>query len=108
MIYVPEYNSGNCVVVRSEDVIRKYETTPTYNSNINYIDYYIHSDYIEQSGVQNFGSYASLPTCTPSSSITTDVQYRNDFDKILIIFAIIFLFSIYFPTKIVLSIYKKR
>ena len=54
MIYVPNYTSNNCVVVRNEQVIRKYETTPTYNSNINYVDYYIHSDYMESTGTQNF------------------------------------------------------
>lgn len=108
MIYVPGYVSTNCVVVRNEEIIRKYETTPTYNSNVNYIDYYIHSDYIAQPGVQNFGSYSTLPTCLSSLQITTDSQYRVDYDKILVIFAIVFIFAIYFPSKIFLSLIRKR
>lgn len=108
MIYVPDHVSTNCVVVRNEEVIRKYETIPTYNSNVNYIDYYIHSDYIAQPGVQNFGSYASLPTCLPSSQITTDSQYRIDYDKILVIFVIVFIFSIYFPSKLFMTFLRKR
>ena len=99
-IYVPNYNNNNCVVIRSEGVIRKYETTPTYNSNINYIDYYIRSDYYEVSGVQNFTSYSTLPTCTPSNHITTDFYHRIDFPNILLMFLIISIFAIYLPLKI--------
>lgn len=107
-IYVPNYVNTNCVVVRSEEVIRKYETTPTYNSTVNYIDYYIHSDYIEQPGFQTFNQYSTLPTCLSSNTITTDIEYRMDYDKSLIIFAIIFLFSIYLPTKLFLTLIRKR
>lgn len=99
-IFVPDYTSSNCVVVRNEEVIRKYETTPTTNSTINYIDYYIHSDYIAQPGFQTFNQYATLPTCLSSSYITTDYYYRIDFYKILIMFLIITIFGIWLPIKI--------
>lgn len=107
-IYVPDYVSSNCVVVRNEEVIRKYETTPTYNSTVNYIDYYIRSDYIEQPGYQTFSQYSTLPTCLSNDTITTEHEYRLDFDKSLIIFAILFVFSIYLPTKLFLTLIRKR
>lgn len=99
-IYVPDYTSSNCVVIRNEEVIRKYETTPTNNSTVNYIDYYIHSDYIEQPGYQTFNQYSTIPVCLSSNIITTDIYYRLDMYKILIMFLIICIFAIWIPIKV--------
>lgn len=99
-IYVPDYTSSNCVVIRNEEVIRKYETTPTQNSTINYIDYYINSDYIAQPGNQTFNQYSTIPTCLSSDIITTDIYYRVDMYKILIMFLIISIFAILIPLKV--------
>lgn len=99
-IYVPDYTSSNCVIVRNEEVIRRYETTPTYNSTVNYIDYYIHTDYIAQPGNQTFNQYSTLPTCLSSDIITTDIYYRVDMYKILIMFLIISIFAIGIPLKV--------
>lgn len=99
-IYVPDYTSSNCVVIRSEEVMRRYETTPTNNSTINYTDYYINSDYIAQPGNQTFNQYSTLPTCLSSDIITTDIYYRVDMYKILIMFLIISIFAILIPLKV--------
>ena len=47
MIYIPDNSTYNkCYVVQSEGVIRAYDTEPSYNTNYNYRDYYIKSNYI--------------------------------------------------------------
>lgn len=106
-IYVPDYTSSNCVIVRNEEVIRRYETTPTYNSSVNYVDYYIHSDYIKQPGVQTFNQYSTLPTCLSSSYITDNIYYRVDMYQILIMFFIITIFGFYLPLKVFLRIIRR-
>lgn len=106
-IFVPDYTTTNCVIVRNEEVIRRYETTPTLNSNINYTDYYIHSDYMAQPGVQNFGSYATLPTCISPLQITDNIYYRVDMYQILIMFLIICIFGFYLPLKVFLRLIRR-
>lgn len=95
MIYLPEYNSGNCAYIYNSDIIRVYESTPRQNTIINYKDYYIKSSYIYNEGQTTFGQYSSLPTCINSNRITTDYVFRNDFASILII-ALSFIFVTYF------------
>lgn len=101
MIYVPVYNSSNCVVIRDKDTIRIYDTQPTYNSNNYYTDYYINSHYIFNNGYQQFNQYSTLPTCINHNLLTTNVFYRNDIDSILIIFLILLLICFLFPYKII-------
>lgn len=98
-IYLPNTNYA-CYVVQSEGVIRAYEQTPNYNTVINYRDYYIDSDYIYKDGSQQFGSYSTLPVCLDTNIITNEVYYRHDFDSILLIFLIMFIFIIAIPYKI--------
>ena len=86
MIYVPEYQSGNCAYIYNTDIIRVYSEQPRQNATISYKDYYIKSSYIYNEGSTTFSQYSSLPTCINSSRITTDVYYRNDIADILIIF----------------------
>ena len=99
MIYVPNYTNSNCVVIRDKDTIRVYDSQPTYNSNNYFTDYYINSNYLFNNGYQQFNQYSTLPTCINHNLLTTNVYYRNDFDKIMIIFLILLLICFYFPYK---------
>lgn len=107
MIYVPDLDNYECFVVQSEGVIRAYEEIPTYNSSIIYRDYYLKSNYIFKDGVQSFGNYSTLPICLSSSVLTDRVEYRNDFDSILIIFLIMCLFCFYIPICLFKRIFRR-
>lgn len=96
-MYVPNYNTSNCVILYNSETIRVYDTKPTYNSTIYYTDYYIHSDYYSNRGYTTFSQYSTLPTCR--TDITTDFYYRVDFDRILIIFLIIVIMCYYLAFK---------
>lgn len=100
MIYVPDLNYA-CYVVQSEGVIRAYEKTPKNNSDVNYRDYYLKSNYIYKDGSQSFGSYSTLPTCLSTDVLTNEYVYRNDFDSILICFFILLILLIYLPYRII-------
>lgn len=106
-IYVPEINNYKCYYVYSEGVIRAYEQTPQANRTINYRDYYIDSNYIYRDGSISFSSYSTLPTCLSSDVITDNVYYRNDFDKILVIFIILMIICFYFPYKVMSRLFGK-
>ena len=101
MIYVPSYTNSNCIVIRDKDTIRVYDTTPTNNSNNYYTDYYINSNYIFTNWYQQFSQYSTLPTCINHNLLTSSPYYRNDFDKIMIIFFILLLICFYFPFRII-------
>lgn len=107
MIYVPEYENGNCVVVVSSDVIRVYETTPRNNSTVSYRDYYIKSNYIYNDGVATFSNYSTLPICRSSDTITTDVYYRNDLPSILFIFLVFAFIGLWIPWKILCRLFRR-
>lgn len=100
MIYVPDTTHYKCFVIQNETTIRAYTQIPTYNSNVNYRDYFIRSNYIYRDGTQSFGNYSTLPVCLSNTEITTDFAYRNDFSDILIIFLILAIFLVYLPYKI--------
>lgn len=105
-IYVPDL-SYKCFVIQSEGVIRAYEKVPQNNQEINYRDYYINSSYIYRDGTQSFGSYYNTPTCLSADVVTDSVYYRNDFDKILVIFLIMCIFCFYLPVKVFSKLFKK-
>lgn len=107
MIYVPDIESYECFIVQSENVIRAYEEVPKNNQTVNYRDYYFNSNYIYRDGTQTFSQYSTLPICLSENVVTTDVMYRNDYDSILIIFAIMFLFIVYFPLKIMFCFFRR-
>lgn len=107
LVYVPEYNSGNCAYIYNSDIIRVYETHPRNNSTINYKDYYIKSSYIYNEGSTSFGSYTTLPVCINSNRITTEIYYRNDFDDILIIFFLLSFICFWLPWKIICRIFRR-
>lgn len=96
-LYVPSYNTSNCVVLSNSETIRVYQSRPCNNCTINYRDYYIHSDYYFNDGVATFSQYSTLPTCR--TDITTNFYYRYDFDKIIIIFICILLLLYFFAFK---------
>lgn len=101
MIYMPEDSIYNkCYVVQSSDIIRGYDRVPKNNESYNYRDYYINSSYIYKDGYSNWGSYTNLPICLDSSIITNNVWYRQDIDKIVIVFCFIFFFIFFFITKL--------
>ena len=99
MIYIPNYETNNCVHIRDKDTIRVYERKPQVNNLVNYTDYYINSDYLQTNGQQQFTQYTTIPTC--EDNITTNVFYRNDIDKILVVFLIILLICFFLPYKII-------
>lgn len=108
-IYVPEDSTYNkCYVVQSEGVIRGYDRSPTNNSNYNYRDYYIKSDYIYKDGTGTWSQYTTLPICLNDSIITNDYWYRTDITNILINVTIIILFGMYLPFRIFKSLFGKR
>lgn len=106
-VYLPSYDASNCAYIMSSDVIRVYDTRPTYNSTIGYKDYYIKSNYIYNTGSQSFGNYSNLPVCIESSRITTDVYYRNDISDILIIFVILCIVCFLAPWKLITRIFRR-
>lgn len=108
-IYLPEDTTYNkCYVVQNENVIRGYDRVPSNNSNYNYRDYYINSNYIYKDGTGQWSNYTTLPTCLDNNVITNDFYYRNDICDILLIFLILFIFIVYIPIKIVFRLFKKR
>lgn len=107
MIYVPEFNEGNCLYIVSSDVIRVYDSVPQHNTTISYKDYYIKSNYISNSSVATFSNYSTLPVCHTTSDITTEVYYRNDFADILIIFVIMCFVCFWIPWKILCRLFRR-
>ena len=107
LIYVPVYDNTNCAYIRSSDVIRVYNNPPTPNSDVNYIDYYIKSSYISNTGTEHFSQYSSIPTCISDSKITTEVYYRNDFMQILVIFFLMCFICFWIPWKFICRIFRR-
>lgn len=108
MIYVPNLKDYKCFIVRNEEVIRAYKEIPTNNKDIEYRDYYYNSNYLYNDGTQTFSQYTTLPTCLNNDVLTNEIYYRNDFDKILVIFLIMSIFCIFIPLKIFSKLFKKR
>lgn len=107
MIYVPNYENGNCAYIYNSDIIRVYDSVPTHNTVINYKDYYIKSSYIYNEGTTSFGNYTTLPVCISNDRITTDVYYRNDIMQILVIFFLLSWICFYIPWKIFLRMFRR-
>lgn len=108
MIYVPDLENYKCYVVQNEEVIRGYKEKPTNNSTVEYRDFYINSSYIYKDNYQTFSQYTTLPVCLSQENITDNIYYRNDLDKILIIFMVFAIICIYFPLKLFSRLFKKR
>lgn len=101
MIYVPQDNTYNkCYVVQNSDIIRGYDTTPNNNTNYNYRDYYIKSNYIYKDGQGQWTTYSTLPICLDNNNLTNNFYYRNDFADICIIFMCFALIIFGLPYKL--------
>ncbi len=109
MTYLPKIEENNCIIVDylNNGYIRVYDRTPTANSTINYIDYFIDKDYIARTGTQSFGNYNYSVNCQSHENFTTDFYYRVDIDKILIIFLIMCIFIILIPLKVVSRFFRR-
>lgn len=96
-LYLPtELSSNNCAYLYDKDIIRVYDTKPTYDTTINYTDYFINSHYLTRTGTSKFGSYTNFNyDCLQVTDFTTSFVYRNDLAEILII-AFLILFTAYF------------
>lgn len=103
-MYVPVYESGNCVYLYSDNFIRVYDTTPTYNSNIHYTDYLINNHYLSREGYQSFGNYSTLPTC--SQEVTTNYFQRTDIFEIIVIATIFIGLNWFLVSKLVKTLLK--
>lgn len=109
MIYMPENTTYNkCYVVQSADIIRGYDRVPQYNQSYNYRDYYINSSYIYRDYSGQWSSYATLPTCLASDVITNNIWYRQDIDKIVVVFSFIFIFISFFIFSLMKRLLKGR
>lgn len=107
MIYVPDLENYKCYVVQNEQILRAYKEIPRNNSTIEYRDFYFNSNYIYRDNTQQFSQYTTLPVCLSNDVLTTEVYYRNDFDRILVIFFIMSIFCFYIPLKIFSRLFKK-
>lgn len=108
MIYVPNYDTNNCAIIKDDTTIRVYDNRPqNTNENYSYTDYFYNSHYYNISGVQSFENVELLPTCISNDNITTDFYYRNDLAQILLIFLIMFIFCILIPIKICIRFFRR-
>ena len=108
MIYVPSDTTyDKCYVVQSEGVIRGYDRTPSNNTNYNYRDYYIRSDYIFRDGSGTWSQYTTLPICLDTSLLTNNFYYRVDFANICIILMTCFFFIFYLPFKLFQRLFRR-
>lgn len=99
MIYVPQLDYA-CYEVRDKDTIRAYNVTPSYGTSYNYKDFYINSNYLTKEGQGQWSNYSTLPSCISQADLTDNIYYRNDFDKIAIIFLLMFFIVIFLPFKL--------
>lgn len=98
-MYVPSYSSGNCAYVVDGNFIRVYDTRPTYNSTIHYIDYNYNAHYLSREGSTTFSNYSTLPSCT--TNLTDNYFKRTDITDILICFTIFIGFNYILISKLV-------
>ncbi len=109
MTYLPKLEQSNCVVVDNlnNGYIRVYNHIPYSNSVVGYIDYFVDKDYITRVGEQSFGNYNYSVNCQPHENFTTNVYYRVDFDRILVIFLILCIFCFLIPIKLFLRLFRR-
>lgn len=99
MIYVPNLVDYACFYVRDSETIRAYKTMPHQGNDVEYRDYYINSHYVYADGVQQFGTYTTIPTCLELEVLTNAYVYRNDFADILLVFILMLCFVWFFVAK---------
>lgn len=89
MIYVPDYEDGQCAYMYSNNILRVYDSTPSSDTTINYTDYMVDNHYLYREGSTTFTQYSNIPICLSDDSITTNFGYRTDISDILITFTLI-------------------
>lgn len=107
MIYVPNVNDYQCIYIRDTNTIRAYKQIPQNNFTVDYVDYYINSQYLYNYGEQTFSQYTTLPTCLDSSVLTNNIYYRNDFADICVVFCVLFFFIVIIPFKILFRFFRR-
>lgn len=105
MLYVPDYSDTQCATIRSENVIRVYDTFPRQNATIHYNDLYVNFDYISQPGEQTFSNYSTLPVCL--ENVSDQWIYRKDFADIMIGFVVIAMFIYVLLAKLLGPIFRR-
>lgn len=101
MIYVPNLNY-KCYVIQDSNTIRAYASTPSLNSTVSYVDFFINSHYMERPGVQQFGNYNVNVQCLDKNNLTDAFMYRNDIADILLVFVLLLIILI-LPFKMLLK-----
>lgn len=91
-IYLPSDYINNCNVVYN-GYIRSYLN----NNNTQWVDIYINQDYMLKPGSSN---YSQVIQCDGVNTYTTNIFYRTDIDRILIIFIILFFICLILPYKV--------
>lgn len=102
-IYFPvdDVSDFACYTVKDKDTLRAYYTKPSINSNSDYIDFYINSHYLENTGNESWGQWTSyLPTCLPTNSVTNKIEYRFDFCQSLVLFLLLIYLLFWLPLKL--------
>lgn len=98
-MYVPNYENNNCAYVVDANWVRVYDTRPTVNSDVDYIEYNYNSHYMWREGSTHFSQYSTLPTCR--TDVSTNYFKRTDICDILIIFTIFIGFNWFLLSKLV-------
>ena len=104
MIYVPDIEHFECFTMH-DGYIRAYGGINDVPSYVAYTDFFYNSNYYSVSGYEELTEF---PSCIPSSQLTTNYLYRNDLDKILVIFVILAFVIIYLPIRLVFHLFNRR
>lgn len=100
-IYLPtEYINMPCYQINN-GYIRAFKTTNNNSYNVVY-DIYVNQNYQVK---QTSANFSSSTVCDSLNVYTDSVYYRNDFDKILVIFFILLIICFYFPYRIISRIF---
>lgn len=106
MIYVPEYNDNNCVVVVNATTLRVYDNVPEAGKVVNYRDYYYTSHYSYTDNSTTYNQYSSIPKCLSEAELTTNYMYRTDIADIMLTFILIVGFIWFFITLLIKFFFK--
>lgn len=97
-VYVPSYETGECVVIQNSTTIRKYDEEPIENGTYHYIDYYIDQDYQWNEGNQTFNQYTTRPICR---TITTNIMEKPNIERQIGIIIIIIILAVMLNIQII-------
>lgn len=101
---VDNFNDFKCYEVLDSNTVRSYRSTPVIGSEVDYIDFFVNSHYLEKQGKTTL-EYS--PICLDSTSLTNEVYYRNDFPQIMLCFVLILFFITYFARTILRNFFRR-